>query len=110
MTDRRYTGPERRSSWWYRWQLAGPYVAIAVVIIIGFFVQGQNSDRIEREAIERDVAICEDGNRRSAGVVGFVERLVDELPLPDQVGSVLVALAGESFQQQDCAALRSGRS
>lgn len=98
-----YTGPDRRTSkWWPRFQATGPYIAICIVVVVGFFVQGRNSDRIEDEAIERDRAICADGNHRAEGVVAFVERLVSELDLPFIDGQALVQLAVESFPQQEC--------
>lgn len=85
--------------------VAGPYIAICAVVILGFFVQGSNTARIEREAQNRDRAICEDSNERSASVRVFVRLLVApegaNEPATEE-GREIIALADEVFAPKNC--------
>lgn len=84
--------------------MVGPYLAICAVVVLGFFVQGTNTTRIEREARERDRAICEDSNERAESVRLFVRLLVmpDDGSDPGQRGRDVIALADEVFEAKDC--------
>lgn len=72
------------------------------MIIWGAYAFGQNSDRIERESIERDRAICQDGNRRAAAVIAYSDRLLDYFGVVGDDREVLQRLATESLPQEVC--------
>lgn len=85
--------------------VVGPYLAVCAVVILGFFVQGNNTARIEREARERDRAICEDSNERAQSVRLFVRLLVqpEGAAEPQSAqGREIVRLADEVFAAKDC--------
>lgn len=106
-----WDGKERRhSARFARWRSARPplaavmpYVAICGVVIFGFFVQGSNSSRIEREAKQRDHAICEDGNERAASMRAYTSALGVEVPgIPPDIAERLAALAAREFAPKEC--------
>lgn len=81
----------------------GPYIAVCVVVIVGFFVLGKALDRIDDEGIARDRAICEDGNERAAAVRLFVRLLVaPEGAVVTPERQEIVDLADEIFAAKDC--------
>lgn len=84
--------------------ILGPYLAVCAVVILGFFVQGQNTARIEREARERDRAICEDSNERAESVRLFVRLLVapDDGSAPGERARDVITLADDVFEAKDC--------
>lgn len=106
--DRRVLGDRRRR----RLALVGPYLAVCAVVVVGFFVQGTNTARIEREGIERARAICEDSNERAAAVRLFVRLLVepDDGAAPTGRGQEIVGLADDVFAAKDCELPRKSAS
>lgn len=99
-----WSGEERRR---VRWRpplsAVGPYLAICLVVVVGFFVQGENTARVEREAKNRDQAICMDGNERAAALRRFTVRLGEEIPaIPADVAKSLAETAADEFAAKDC--------
>lgn len=97
-----WDGNERRRPH-ARLSAVGPYLAICVVVIVGFFVLGRYSARIEAEGIARDRAICEDGNERAAAVRLFVRLLVEpDGAVPTTHGQEIIDLADDVFAAKEC--------
>lgn len=104
-----WDGKERRG-WRSRWRPArpplaavGPYLAICAVVVAGFFIQGKNSDRIEREAKQRDHAICQDGNERSTSIVEYMAELGVVVPgIPPAIARQLAESAAKKFAPKAC--------
>lgn len=90
------------SRWRRRLSLVGPYLAVCAVVIVGLFADADDNRRIERESIRRDRAICQDGNRRAAGVITYTERLLDYFGVEGDEREALRDLATESFPQETC--------
>lgn len=101
MSDQ-WDGLERRR-WVPRLNVLGPYIAMVLMVIVGFFVQGENSSRIEREAKQRDHAICEDGNERGKALREYTAELGQEVPgIPKAVAEQLAAIAAKKFAPKEC--------
>lgn len=80
----------------------GPYLAMAVMVVVGFFLQGANTARVEREAKQRDHAICMDGNERAGALRAFIDRLGDEFPISADAAERLATIASEEFAPKSC--------
>lgn len=74
---------------------------MCALVIVGFYAQAQDRDRIEREALARDRRICETDNERAASIRLFITLLVEDDGISPGERDAL-ELADRVFADKEC--------